>query len=82
MKTIQMTIDETLLEEVDKTVDELQTTRSAFIREALEQALSAYHVRRLEERDEAGYKAIPAEPAATDEWSNEQEWGDSWNEAK
>lgn len=82
MKTIQMTIDEPLLKQVDETVEELQTTRSAFIREALEQALCAYQVRRLEERDEAGYKAIPAELADADEWSTEQEWGDAWNEGK
>ena len=65
MKTIQMTIDEPLLEQVDETVEELQTTRSAFIREALEQALRAYRVRHLEERDEAGYRAVPAEPSTT-----------------
>ena len=32
MKTIQMTIDESLLQQVDETVELLQTTRSAFIR--------------------------------------------------
>ncbi|MEZ4590188.1 MAG: ribbon-helix-helix domain-containing protein [Chloroflexota bacterium] len=63
MKTIQMTIDETLLEQVDRTVQSLETTRSAFIRMALEQALQQYHVRRLEERDEVGYKPFPPTPA-------------------
>jgi metal-responsive CopG/Arc/MetJ family transcriptional regulator len=82
MKTIQMTIDETLLEQVDRTVQTLETTRSAFIRMALEQALRQYHVRRLEERDEVGYTAVPANPSETNEWQNEQEWGDEWNGAK
>lgn len=82
MKTIQMTIDEALLQEVDRTIQELRTTRSAFIRQALEQALRQYRVRRLEERDEAGYTAVPANPAETSEWAAEQEWGEAWNGAK
>jgi metal-responsive CopG/Arc/MetJ family transcriptional regulator len=82
IKTIQMTIDETLLQRVDRTVQALQTTRSAFIRQALEQALRQYQVRRLEERDEAGYAAVPTNPAESDEWTTEQTWGDEWNEAK
>lgn len=76
MKTIQMTIDETLLQEVDRTVQEMKTSRSAFIRQALVQAMRQYQVRRLEERDAEGYRVIPAEPAETDEWITEQEWGD------
>jgi metal-responsive CopG/Arc/MetJ family transcriptional regulator len=82
MKTIQMTIDETLLQRVDQTVEDLQTTRSAFIRLALEQALRQYHVRRLEERDEIGYTAVPATASEIEEWETEQEWGDEWNGEK
>ncbi len=82
MKTIQMTIDEALLTQVDRTVQDLQTTRSAFIRQALEQALRQYQVRRLEERDAVGYTAVPATAAETDEWASEQAWGDAWNAAK
>ena len=82
MKTIQMTIDENLLQRVDQTVKNLHTTRSAFIREALEQALLTYQVRRLEERDAIGYTAVPADPLEMDEWSAEQAWGDRWNEEK
>ena len=82
MKTIQMTIDDNLLERVDETVVNLKTTRSAFIREALEQALRSYRVLRLEERDEVGYTAVPAKPADLDEWQDEQVWGDEWNEEK
>ena len=39
MKTIQMTIDEPLLQRVNRVAEELQTSRSAFIRDALEIAL-------------------------------------------
>ncbi len=82
IKTVQMTIDDSLLQQVDRTVQELNTTRSAFIRLALEQALRQYQVRRLEEQDAVGYTAVPATPAETDEWINEQVWGDEWNAAK
>ena len=82
MKTIQMTIDETLLQQVDQTVAGLNTTRSAFIRLALEQALQQYQVRRLQEKDEAGYTAVPASAPDSDEWMTEQVWGDEWNEEK
>jgi metal-responsive CopG/Arc/MetJ family transcriptional regulator len=82
MKTIQMTIDDYLLQRVDQTVNQLQTTRSAFIREALEQALRSYRIRRLEERDEAGYRAVPVDTREIDEWATQQAWGDEWNEGK
>ena len=82
MKTIQMTIDEALLQQVDVTVQNLNTTRSAFIRLALEQALRQYQVRRLEERDAVGYTAVPATATETDDWTAEQAWGDEWNAAK
>ena len=77
-----MTIDESLLQQVDKKVQELRTTRSAFIREALEQALLAYQVRRLEERDEAGYAAVPVDAEETEAWADERAWGDRWNGEK
>jgi metal-responsive CopG/Arc/MetJ family transcriptional regulator len=79
MKTIQMTIDETLLQQVDQTVEDIGTSRSAFIREALEQALHRYHIRQLEEQDAAGYIRIPAQASETEEWVTEQSWEDEWN---
>ena len=50
MKTIQMTIDEQLLDDVDKAVDELGTDRSAFIRDAIQLALRQRSLRTLEEQ--------------------------------
>ena len=82
MKTIQMTIDESLLQQVDQTVQDLKTTRSAFIRLALEQALRKYQLRRLEERDEMGYRAVPADSNESDEWTPEQAWEETWNGVK
>lgn len=82
MKTIQMTINEILLEQVDQTVRDLSTTRSAFIREALERALRYYHILKMEEQDADGYAQIPAHPDDVEEWAGEQVWGDEWKEAK
>lgn len=82
MKTIQMTIDEGLLEQVDDVVETLNTNRSAFIREALEQVLKEYHIRQLEQQDAEGYTRIPPKPEEVEIWLTEQAWGDEWNEVK
>jgi metal-responsive CopG/Arc/MetJ family transcriptional regulator len=82
MKTIQMTIDEALLQKVDQAVGELNTTRSALIREALERTLRHYQILKLEQQDVEGYQRTPAHPVETDDWIAEQAWGDEWNEAK
>ena len=49
---------------------------------ALEMALRVYRVRRLEERDAAGYHAVPAADSETDEWLSEQDWGNAWKGPK
>jgi metal-responsive CopG/Arc/MetJ family transcriptional regulator len=46
MKIIHMPIDEALLIEADRVILELHTTRSAFIREALEAALRQHAIRK------------------------------------
>lgn len=75
MKTIQMTIDEPLLQNVDRVAEELQTSRSAFIREALEAALRRHHALQLEQQHEQGYAKHPIEPGEFDLWVDEQRWG-------
>ena len=76
MKTIQMTIDENLLADVDRAVDELSTNRSLFIRNALQTALHQYAVEKLEARHAAGYAEQPSSNQEVIEWANEQVWGD------
>lgn len=77
LRTIQMTIDETLLEEVDSTSVQLGTNRSAFIREALRQALERFRTAELERQHAAGYARHPVEPGEFDVWQAEQAWGDA-----
>ena len=74
MKTIQMTIDEQLLVEVDKAVRALDTSRSAFLREALRQALKQLQITAMEQQQIAGYKRYPTQPDEFDVWQNEQVW--------
>ena len=74
MKTIQMTIDEPLLTEVDQMIQALNTTRSAFIREALELALKRHAIAEKEKKHAEGYARHPVEPGEFDVWEDEQAW--------
>ena len=76
MKTIQMTLDEDLVKTVDSVVKTLHTTRSAFTRDALRQAVNSIHLKRLEERHRLGYTKKPARRGEFDIWGTEQKWGD------
>jgi len=75
MKTIQMTIDESLLAEVDRATQDLKTTRSAFIRAALQVALRQHLIDKLEEEHAQGYARYPVTPDEFEVWEGEQAWG-------
>ena len=75
MKTIQMTIDPHLLKAVDKLTRHRKTTRSAFIRTALEAELRRERVKELESRHADGYARQPATPGEFDAWIDQQDWG-------
>ena len=77
MKTIQMTIDESLLKLVDKMSRAKRTTRSAFIREALKAELRRQRIRDEEMRHAEGYVRHPVDSGEFDVWLNEQDWGAS-----
>ena len=62
MKTIQMTIDEPLLIEVDRVSQALKTNRSEFIREALKFALQRQKILDLERSHAEGYARHPVQP--------------------
>ena len=77
MKTIQMTIDERLLKLVDKLSRARKTTRSAFIRDALEAEIRRQRIRQNEVRHAEGYARQPVAPGEFDVWLSEQDWGAS-----
>ncbi len=80
MKTIQMTMENELVERVDARVKALGTTRSAFARDALRDALTRLDEKELEARHVAGYTRDPAEPGEFDIPEGDHAWGDeAWS---
>jgi len=75
MRTIQMTLDDELVESVDKVVKELKTTRSAFTRSALREAIIRYNIKYLEEKHRRGYESYPVTKGEYSVWEKEQTWG-------
>jgi metal-responsive CopG/Arc/MetJ family transcriptional regulator len=76
MKTIQMTLDEKLIDEVDITVKKIGTTRSAFTRTALKHELENMKVIELEKKQIEGYKRKPIKNKEFDVWEKEQVWNE------
>ena len=76
MKIVQMTLDEDLIQAVDKVTRRLGTTRSAFTREALREALSKQNIERLERQHRQGYENRPVAKDEFAVWEDEQVWGD------
>jgi metal-responsive CopG/Arc/MetJ family transcriptional regulator len=74
MKTVQMTLDEELVTAVDRVVRRLGTSRSAFAREALREALRRVRVRSLEQKQRDGYARKPVRRGEFDAWEREQTW--------
>jgi len=76
MKTIQMTLDASLLSEVDEAAHRLGITRSKFVCEALRLALQHLKVLNLEKQQRAGYGRQPVAPGEFDVWDSEQDWAE------
>ena len=72
-----MTIDERLLKLVDKLSRARKTTRSAFIRNALEAEIRRQRIREDEIRHVEGYRRNPVARGEFDVWLSEQDWGTS-----
>ena len=76
MRTVQMTLDEHLVRTVDKVVKDMHMTRSAFTREALQQAIARIKTQKLEEKHRQVYLRKPAKADEFGVWEKEQKWGD------
>jgi metal-responsive CopG/Arc/MetJ family transcriptional regulator len=76
MRTIQMTLDDDLVKAVDRVSKELHTSRSAFARKALRDALARYSLEQLEHKHRRGYAQHPVAANEFSIWETEQEWGD------
>ena len=75
MRTVQLTLDEDLVEQVDAVVQSLKTTRSAFARQALKAALARLEEEALERKHRAGYLRKPVRGNEFQPWEGEQSWG-------
>jgi metal-responsive CopG/Arc/MetJ family transcriptional regulator len=76
MKTVQMTLEEDLLDAVDRAVKRLGTTRSAFTRDSLRRNLARLREEHLERQHRAGYERRPVKAREFDSWESEQVWPD------
>jgi metal-responsive CopG/Arc/MetJ family transcriptional regulator len=76
MRTIQMTLDDDLVKTVDRVSKQLHTSRSAFTRKALREALSRYDLEQLERKHRQGYERHPVTAEEFSVWETEQAWGD------
>jgi metal-responsive CopG/Arc/MetJ family transcriptional regulator len=74
--TIQMTLEEDLLKEMDRTVKKLGTTRSALIRDSIRQYLKMIHVRQLEAKHRAGYAKHPVLKGEFDVPESDRSWSE------
>ena len=76
MRKIQMTLDDDLVAAVDSVVKKLKTTRSAFTRKALKDAIRQENITMLEKKHKRGYELYPVGKTEFSIWESEQEWGD------
>ena len=76
MRTVQMTLDDELVKRVDAISKELNTSRSAFTRHALQEAIKQHNIDRLELKHRQGYAAHPVNKEEFSIWEKEQHWGD------
>ena len=74
MKTVQMTLDEDLIIDVDRVVKRLGTTRSAFARQALRSAIGRVPIEQLERKHREGYRRKPVKQEEFEIWEKEQIW--------
>jgi metal-responsive CopG/Arc/MetJ family transcriptional regulator len=76
MRTVQMTLEDDLVKSVDQAAKKLNTTRSAFARSALKEALRNLKTKQLEHQHRQGYQDHPVTRKEAGVWEKEQAWGD------
>ena len=68
MRTVQIVIEEDLLDQADRQARRQKLNRSQLIRGALREHLARLHARELEECDRRGYAQRPARKGEFDVW--------------
>jgi metal-responsive CopG/Arc/MetJ family transcriptional regulator len=76
MKNVQITVDEGLLQAVDKAGKPLGLKRSQIVREALRAWLKKQSVERFEKQWIEALKSAPDDAKSAESWSSAQSWSE------
>lgn len=76
MRTVQLTLEEKLVDAVDRMARKLGTTRSRFTGEALRAALARPKEPEKERKHREGYQRKPPTRGKFQLWEKEQVWGE------
>lgn len=68
MRTVQVTLEDELLQAVDRTAGRLNLSRSAFTRDALRTALARLELQIREQQHREGYLRQPVTPGEFGDW--------------
>jgi Arc/MetJ family transcription regulator len=74
MEIIQLTLDESLMAQVQQATNALQMSHSDFLKLAVERALGQQKIIELEIRDAKAYAEKPQQVEEIAEWESEQHW--------
>ena len=75
METIQVVIDEKLLQASDRAAKKAKLNRSELVRLALREHLQRLQIQESEQRDQRGYETLPQSEAAEESaWEAEAIW--------
>ena len=76
MKNVQISFDESLLDEIDRFASSANLSRSAVVREALRHWLKEREIRKFEEEWIMSIKENPDDSERAEAWINAQTWSD------
>ncbi len=74
MTMIQMSIDDALLKEIDRVIEDRNTSRSDFINAALQQEIQRRSLEKREAKHVQGYLQKPVTSSEFNGWEFEQVW--------
>ena len=74
MGTINIAIEDNILEWIDRAALELGISRSQFIERALIAALNKFSINFMEQKQAEGYQKYPVIPEEFEAWDDEQSW--------
>ena len=74
MQTIEVTLEEGLLAQIDRIIRDLSLTRSAFIQRSVEAAVREQDVLEQERRHAEGYAKCPVTPDEYSGWEKIRVW--------